>query len=52
MKASRVLATDKEITKVVIDPDLETADVDLSNNSWPQQAEVDQFKEFKQKTQG
>ncbi len=51
-QVSRALATDKEITKIVVDPDLETADVDTSNNSWPQAAEVDKFQEFKERTQG
>lgn len=31
---SKIVASDKEITKVVVDPDLETADVDLGNNTW------------------
>ncbi|UZH54629.1 M1 family metallopeptidase [Salinimicrobium tongyeongense] len=51
-EVSRALATDKEITKIVVDPDLETADVNVNNNSWPQQAEVDKFQEFKERTQG
>ena len=51
-EVSRALATDKEITKIVVDPDLETADVNVNNNSWPQEAEVDKFQEFKEKTQG
>ncbi len=51
-QVSRALATDKEITKIVVDPDLETADVDVSNNSWPQEAEVDKFQEFKERNQG
>ncbi|NJW54786.1 M1 family peptidase, partial [Salinimicrobium sp. CDJ15-91] len=51
-QVSRALATDKEITKIVVDPDLETADVDTSNNSWPQAAKADKFQEFKERTQG
>ncbi|MGI0107909.1 M1 family metallopeptidase [Salinimicrobium sp. WS361] len=51
-EVSRALATDKEITKIVVDPDLETADVNVNNNSWPQEAEVDKFQEFKERTQG
>ena len=31
----KVFRTEKAITGFVIDPDLETADVDTSNNSWP-----------------
>lgn len=33
-EVSRVIATDKEISKIVIDPELQTADTNLSNNSW------------------
>ncbi|WP_417886405.1 M1 family metallopeptidase [Zunongwangia sp.] len=45
----KTIATDKEITKVVVDPDLETADVDLSNNSWPKQETPNEFEQFKNK---
>lgn len=44
----KVIATDKEITMIVVDPDEETADIDTSNNTWPptlQQGEFDAFKE-------
>ncbi|MGB7842538.1 MAG: M1 family metallopeptidase [Salinimicrobium sp.] len=51
-KVSRALATDKEIVKIQVDPDLETADVDVDNNSWPQEMKVDKFQEFKAKNQG
>jgi hypothetical protein len=40
-------ATDKEIVGIVIDPDLETADIDTSNNSWPKEAKVDKFDEMR-----
>ncbi len=40
-------ATDKEITKIVIDPKLETADIDVENNTWPAAAKVDKFEEMK-----
>ena len=33
--AKRVFASSKEIKSIVVDPDFETADVDTSNNSWP-----------------
>ena len=33
-EASKVIATDKKITSIQIDPDLRTADVNLDNNSW------------------
>ena len=37
--ANRTFATDKVVTKIVVDPKEETADVDTSNNTWPK-AEV------------
>ncbi|MFT5926424.1 MAG: hypothetical protein ACI9WL_001172, partial [Rubritalea sp.] len=40
-------ASSKEITKIVIDPKLETADVDTSNNTWPAAAEVSKFDQMK-----
>jgi hypothetical protein len=49
-KAGKVIATDKEITMIVVDPDEETADIDTSNNTWPatlQQGEFDTFKDGK-----
>jgi len=38
-EVSRTFATQKAITKIVLDPKLETADVDTANNTWPK-AEV------------
>ena len=35
--ALRVFATEKEIKRIQIDPKLETADIDVSNNSWPKE---------------
>jgi hypothetical protein len=37
--ANRTFATEKAVTKIVVDPKEETADVNLSNNTWPK-AEV------------
>jgi hypothetical protein len=44
----KVFASIQEIKSFKIDPDLETADVDTSNNSWPKQ-KTDQFDQFKNK---
>ncbi len=46
-QVSKAIATDKEIIKVVVDPNMETADIDLENNSWPQQVKEDKFQQFK-----
>lgn len=42
------MATDKEITKIVVDPDMETADVNVDNNSWPKTENKSEFDEFKE----
>jgi hypothetical protein len=44
----RVFAATQEITNITVDPDLETADVDTSNNSWPKK-DADKFNQFKEK---
>ena len=33
--AKRVFATEKKVVKILVDPKLETADVDVENNYWP-----------------
>ena len=50
-QVTKVLATDKELTGVLLDPDLETADVDVSNNSWPKQEQESEFDSFKEGTE-
>ncbi len=42
-EVSRTFATQKAITKIVIDPKLETADIDISNNTWPKQEVKSKF---------
>jgi hypothetical protein len=49
--AKRVFSATQEITNIQVDPDLETADVDTSNNSWPK-PESDKFSKFKEKVKG
>jgi hypothetical protein len=43
---TKVFSSSKEIESIVLDPDLETADVETSNNSWPQE-KADKFDKFK-----
>ena len=50
-KATRVFASTQEIKSIVVDPDLETADVDTSNNSWPKKEET-KFDQMKKKVKG
>jgi hypothetical protein len=49
-EVSKSIASDKEIVKITVDPNLETADVDTSNNSWPQETQESDFDKFKNKT--
>ena len=48
-EVKKVVVTDKEIIGIEVDPDLETADVDLSNNSWPKEQQMSEFDQFKAK---
>ncbi|WP_224483592.1 M1 family metallopeptidase [Robertkochia aurantiaca] len=49
---NKVLATDKELESVVVDPRAETADIDTENNQWPRKVEDSDFDKFKKKVQG
>jgi hypothetical protein len=51
-EVSKTITSDKEITKIEVDPDLETADIDTSNNTWPKQAVQSDFDKFKNKVKG
>ncbi|KAA3622788.1 MAG: M1 family peptidase [Flavobacterium sp.] len=48
----KVIASEMEITKIVVDPDEETADIDTSNNSWPKRKKLGEFDTFKNKVKG
>ncbi len=48
-EVSKSLGTTKEITKIVVDPKLETADIDVSNNTWPSEGTTNKFGQFKNK---
>ena len=39
----RVFATTKEVKSIVVDPNLETADIDTNNNAWPKQVVESKF---------
>ncbi|MFQ3296568.1 MAG: hypothetical protein ACI9JT_002093 [Polaribacter sp.] len=47
-KVIKAVHSDKQITKILLDPDLETADVDVSNNSFPR-INSSKFSTFKTK---
>lgn len=50
-EVTKVFRTTKAIKKITLDPDLETADIDTSNNSWPKKDDS-KFDKFKQKMKG
>ena len=41
--AKKVYATEKAIKKIQIDPKLETADIDVTNNTWPKEEVKSKF---------
>ncbi|CAI8202596.1 MAG: Uncharacterised protein [Cryomorphaceae bacterium] len=47
-EVKKVFILDKEVSNVRLDPFLETADVDLNNNSWPARNEPTRFQIFKE----
>ena len=51
-EVKKVIATDKEIVGITVDPNQETADIDTSNNSWPKKIAKSDFDSFKSKTKG
>ena len=48
-QTTKVFRSSQEIKKITVDPDLETADIDTSNNSWPKKedSKFDKFKKEK-----
>ena len=48
-EVKRIFASSKQITNITVDPDLETADINITNNSWPKKIENNQFEKFKDK---
>lgn len=50
-EVSKLIATKKEAKAIVLDPNLETADVDLENNFFPRRAVPTRFQIFKNRQQ-
>ena len=44
----KAIFTEKEIVKITVDPNQETADVDTSNNTWPRENKASEFDSFKE----
>jgi hypothetical protein len=49
-EVSKVFSFDKEVSNIVLDPNLETADTDVSDNVFPRRVKSSRFDEFKQKS--
>ncbi|MGH9944171.1 MAG: M1 family metallopeptidase [Pyrinomonadaceae bacterium] len=49
--ASKLIMTKKEVRSITLDPHLETADVDLANNSFPRRPVKSRFQLFKERPQ-
>ncbi len=47
-EVSKIIPASKKITKIEVDPNKETADINISNNTWPKEAVVSKFDQFKQ----
>ena len=50
-EVTKVFSSSKQIKSILIDPDLETADVDVSNNSFPKQT-ANKFEKLKKQIKG
>ena len=50
-EVTKVFSSDKELSRITIDPYQETADVDTSNNNWPQENK-NKFEKIKNKLKG
>ena len=46
----KIIATNKQIKSVILDPDFATSDVDVENNVWPKKEGLSEFEKFKSKT--
>ncbi|PCJ92725.1 MAG: aminopeptidase [Flavobacteriaceae bacterium] len=51
-EVKRVVSSQKELVGIVVDPKLETADIDTTNNSWPIKEEKSDFENFKENIKG
>lgn len=49
---SKIFFFKKEVASIEMDPWLETADINLNDNSWPRKTQLSKFKLFKEKNYG
>ena len=52
LEVRKVLTSNKKILSIKLDPEKETADIDVSNNSWPKVESNSDFDNFKSKIKG
>ncbi len=52
LEVRKVLTSNEKILSIKLDPDKETADIDVSNNSWPKVESNSDFDNFKSKIKG
>ena len=43
----KIIASEKELVGITVDPNNETADIDQENNSWPKRKKLSKFNKFK-----
>ncbi len=48
-EVKKTFVKEKEVTKVILDPNFEFADIDMGNNTFPKQEQSSDFDKFKQK---
>ncbi len=51
-EVSVVVSSEKELTNIVVDPKAETADINPTNNSWPQKEQKSDFDKMKENIKG
>ncbi|MDH3698083.1 MAG: M1 family metallopeptidase [Flavobacteriaceae bacterium] len=51
-QVKRVISSQEELVGIVVDPKAETADIDVTNNSWPKKDQKTGFEQFKEKIKG
>ena len=52
LEVRKVITSNKQISSIKLDPDKETADIDISNNSWPKEENESDFDKFKSNIKG
>lgn len=51
-EVKRVISSQKELVGIIVDPNGETADIDITNNAWPKKEQKSEFDRFKENIKG